>query len=38
MRAKSIYGNAEMERLVELEQRIQEELDALAKESAKPGA
>jgi len=38
MRAKSTYGNAEMERLGELEQRIQEELDALAKESAKPGA
>ncbi len=38
MRAKSTYDNTELDQLVELEQRIQEELEALAKESAKSGA
>ena len=38
MRAKSTYDNTELDQLVDLEQRIQEELDALAKESAKSGA
>jgi V/A-type H+-transporting ATPase subunit A len=36
LRAKSTYGNAELERLTELNQRVQEELDVLAKEAAKP--
>ncbi len=38
LRAKSTYDDTELERLVELEQRIGGQLDALAKEPGKPEA
>ena len=38
LRAKSAFGNTETEKLAELERRVHEELDALAKESVKPTA
>jgi V/A-type H+-transporting ATPase subunit A len=37
MRAKSTFGNDEMNKLAELEKRLGEELDALAKEAGKAG-
>jgi V/A-type H+-transporting ATPase subunit A len=38
LRAKSAWGNSEMDRLGELEQRIHDELDALAGKPAEPAA
>jgi hypothetical protein len=38
LRAKSAISNTETEKLAELERRVHEELDALAKESVKPTA
>jgi len=38
LRAKAAFGNTEKEKIVELERRVHEELDTLAKQSAKQSA
>ncbi len=38
LRAKAAFGNTEQAKLLELERRVQQELESLAKESPKPGS